>query len=474
MFLGIDLGTGSVKALLLSAEGEILNEHSEAYEVVSSYSGWAETETEAWWQATLKAVKRCCQGFEVSAIGLSGQMHGLVLCDVVGKPLRPAILWADMRSSSELQHYENLSLEQKQHLANPITAGMLGPSLLWLKDHESETYQQARWALLPKDWLRLKLTEQVYAEPSDASATLLYDLMNDCWFTEVMDALELRLELFAPLIGSGDIAGELSKDAAQAMGLKAGIPVAAGGADAACSAYGSNLTQAGQAQINLGTAMQIFAIRDQAVLGKNISTHLYRSVESNYYAMAAMQNAGIAFEWLRRILGLSWEEMYHEAFVQTQSSKGLIFLPYLTGERTPHLNPYAQACWQGMRLEHERCHLIRAAFEGVAFALKDGLMALEATGIQPDYLRLAGGGSIKPAWQELLADILAVPLSLVHQPSASALGAAKLAAKATATLIVESKESSQSMVFPKAEESYLETYELFKDTYRKLYLLTKT
>ncbi len=468
MFLGIDLGTGSVKALLLSEKGQVLREHSEAYEVQSKHSGWAETDPDAWWQATCKAVKLCCQDFEVKAIGLSGQMHGLVLCQSDGKALRPAILWADTRSSETLALYNKLSIPEKQILANPIAAGMMGPSLLWLKQYESETYQKAELALSPKDWLRFKLVNLAQTEPSDASATLLYDLQKDGWADGIIERLGLRHDFLPPLMRSSDIAGHLTKQAAQDLGLNPDIPVVAGGADAACSAFGSDLTQEGQVQINLGTAMQIFAIRDKAHLDLSLRTHLYRTVTDNYYAMAAMQNCGIAFEWVRRILGLSWPEMYSEAFEKTDSSKGLVFLPYLTGERTPHLNPFAQACWQGMRLEHERCHLLRAVFEGIAFALKDGLIALQETGLEFKSLRLAGGGSLHPAWQQLLADVLAYPLMPVEHPSASAVGAAKLAALSLGYSF-QVKESSKVRIDPKQSQLYLEPYLKFRTTYRQLY-----
>lgn len=468
MFLGIDLGTGSVKALVLGEQGEVLAEHSETYEVKSRHSGWAETDTRLWWQATCKAVKSCSANFDIRAIGLSGQMHGVVLCKRDGTPLYPAILWADMRSSATLPPYHSLSPVEKRMLANPLTAGMMGPSLLWLKQHEPDLYQKADLALSPKDWLRLTLTGQAHAEPSDASATLLYDLEENSWADKLIAKLELRRELFPSLIKSSAIAGSLQTKAANDLGLKEALPVVAGGADAACSAFGSYLRQEGQVQINLGTAMQIFAIRNQAIIDQELRTHLYRTVEDNYYAMAAMQNAGIAFEWVRKVLGLSWPQMYEEAFVKTDSSKGLLFLPYLTGERTPHLNPHASACWQSMRLEHERCHLVRAAFEGIAFALKDGLLALQATGIRFESLRLAGGGSIDPRWQQLLADVLAYPLVPVNHPSASASGAAQLAARA---LGFDFKQEKPGVVAiePKIPELYFSGFEAFRKTYHLLY-----
>ena len=431
--MGIDLGTGSVKTLVLDGAGQVVGEAVSPYEVSSPRPGWAETSPAAWWRAVCEAVSTLPEDVrkEVEAVGLSGQMHGVVLCEGDGTPLRPAILWADARSRPQLAAYETLGDELRQRLANPVTVGMAGPSLLWLKETEPELYGSARWALQPKDWLRLRLTGVANAEPADASATLLYDLQRDSWSEEVVAALGLRLDLLAPLVGSSHVAGTLSARAADDLGLKQAIPVAAGGGDAACSAFGSGLVRAGQAQVNLGTAMQVFAVRAVPEVDPTLRTHLYRTVLDDTYAMAAMQNAGLALEWVRALLGLSWDEMYALAFACPPGCEGLTFLPYLTGERTPHLDPEVRGAWHGLTLKHGRAHLLRAAFEGVAFALKDGLAALNDVGISPNGLRLAGGGTLQPEWRQLLADVLNQPLYAVSVPSASATGAALLAGVAT-------------------------------------------
>jgi len=428
MYLGIDLGTGSVKAILVNQNGEVINLHSESYTVEALKQGWAETHPDQWWQATCKAVIACIANYkDIRAIGFSGQMHGTVLCDENMLPLRSAILWADTRAKTELEDFNRLSETQRLHLANPITTGMMATSLLWLKKHEATLYDKARWALQPKDWLRYQFTKEICTDSSDASATLLYDLVKDTWAFDVVQSLGLRTELLAP-IKSSSHATPLCSETAELLNLANNLPVATGGGDAACSIYGAQLNSLGHAQINIGTAMQIFAISNSVNIAKQPCTHLYRTVEDNYYAMAAMQNAGIVFEWIRGIFKLSWDELYQEAF-SVKSSQGLIFLPYLTGERTPHLNPYACGTWHGLDLKHQRSHMLRAVFEGIAFSLKDGLLALKATGIQIDSLRLAGGGSSRQLWQQLLADILEENLYEVDASSASAKGAARLAAK---------------------------------------------
>ncbi len=429
MLLGIDLGTSSVKALLLDAEGRVVFEASSSYPVLSVQPGWAETNPDDWWSATLQAVRQAVGNHanDVTAISFSGQMHGVVLTSDAGEPLRNAILWADTRSTEQLGYYQHLTNTLKRKLANPFATGMAGVSLLWLRDHETELYKSARWVLQPKDWLRFKLTGTFNAEPSDASATLLYDVTADTWAHDVIERLGLRSDWLPPLIPSTQVVSTLTSQAAKDFGLPMNVRVSAGAGDAAASALGSALLNEGDVQVNIGTAMQIFAIRERATVDPTLRTHLYRSSLQNYYAMAAMQNAGIALEWVRKILGMSWEDMYAEAFEVSAGCEGVTFLPYLTGERTPHLDPNARGVWHGLGLNHERGHLARSAFEGVAFALKDGLKALEMTGIHAPSLRLAGGGTARPQWQELLADVLEKPLEAVSVPSSSARGAALLA-----------------------------------------------
>jgi xylulokinase len=429
MFLGLDLGTSSVKALLLDAGGRVVNEASSSYPVLAPHPSWAETNPNDWWTATVQAVKQAVDSHtsDVQAISFSGQMHGVVLTNDAGEPLRNAVLWADTRSTEHLGYYHHLTKTLKQKLANPFATGMAGMSLLWLREHEPDIYNNTRWVLQPKDWLRFKLTGTFNCEPSDASATLLYDLTTDTWAHDVIDRLGLRSDWLPPLIPSTQVISTLTSQAAKDLGLPMNIRVTAGAGDAAASALGSALIHEGDVQVNIGTAMQIFAIRDNPIVDPTLRTHLYRSSLQNYYAMAAMQNAGIALEWVRKILGMSWDEMYTEAFKIPAGCEGVLFLPYLTGERTPHLDPNMRGLWQGFGLTHERGHLARSAFEGVAFALKDGLKALEDVGIQAESLRLAGGGTLHTDWQQLLADVLEKPLDAVSVPSSSARGAALLA-----------------------------------------------
>jgi xylulokinase len=485
MLLGLDLGTSSVKALLVGENGDAVGEGSAPYPVRAPRPGWAESSPEEWWAAVLEATEATVgrRGGEVAALGLSGQMHGVVLADGGGLPLRPAVLWADARSGAKLEAYRELDEDLRRRLANPPAVGMAGPSLLWLRDNDPDAYESARWALQPKDWLRLRLTGDVAAEPSDASATLLYDLPADDWSSAVVEDLGLRAELLAPLVRSAGLAGELTAKAADELGLREGLPVAAGAADTAAAMLGVGLLRPGPAQLTIGTGGQIVTPSESPDPDPSLRTHLYRgALPGLWYSMAAIQNAGLALEWVRRILSVSWEEVYEEAFAVPPGSGGVVFLPYLSGERTPRFDPGARGAWTGLGLDHTRGHLLRAALEGVAFALREGLEVLGDLGLLRSELRLAGGGASGAGresgdpWRQLLADVLGRPLWLLPDgisAVASARGAAFLAGLATG---VYSSEEDTLPLTPDPERSinpgdtdYESAYERYKALYPSLY-----
>ncbi|MGB3632725.1 MAG: xylulokinase [Rubrobacteraceae bacterium] len=477
MLLGLDLGTGSVKTLLIDEYGTPHGQSSTSYPVDSPHAGWAETSPEEWWKSVTEAVRNAVgdHGPNVTALGLSGQMHSVVLTDANGTPLRPAILWADTRSTGQLAAYRNLDDEARGRLANPPATGMAGPTLLWLRDNEPKTYSSARWALQPKDWLRLRLTGEISTEPSDASATLLYDLFSDDWDYKVVETLGLRGELLAPLTSSWKTAGVLTIEAAQQLGLKSGLPVAAGAGDTAAAMLGSGLLQVGKAQLTVGTGGQIVVPKARPEPDLRGRTHLYRAAAPDlFYSMAAMQNAGLALEWVRNLLGASWDEVYEEAFAVSPGAEGVIFLPYLSGERTPHFDSGARGAWTGLGLDHNRGHLLRAALEGVAFGLREGVEVLEATGIDIPDLRLAGGGTAKEPWRRLLTDVLSRPLHLLPDDVAgiaSARGAALLAGVACGTY----ESVGQTLMLASVPEESVEPgerstdYETAYERYRELY-----
>jgi xylulokinase len=473
MFLGLDLGTGSAKALLLDVDGSIVGTGSSPYPVHNPHPGWAESNPQDWWDGATIAVQKAVgdRGIDVAAIGLSGQMHGVVSCLEDGRPLRPAIIWADTRARKELDLYQALGPGLKRQLANPLSAGMAGPTLLWIRDHEPSVYRQIAWALQPKDWLRLRLTREVATEPSDASATLLYDLTTDYWAHQVIDELDLRLDYLAPVRDSSEISGVVSASAAPSWGIRPNVPVVGGAADTAAAALAGGLLEPGAVQLTVGTGGQIVAPRDRLAIDTTARTHIYRAAAPHrWYAMAAIQNAGLALEWVGTILGASWDDFYREAFAVPAGADGLTFLPYISGERTPHFDPTARGAWVGLCLSHGRGHLLRAALEGVAFALRQALDALLATGITADQLRLAGGGTLEPHWRQLLADVLERPLLASGTSFASAKGAALLAgigfgAWPGATQVSALADPPELVASPQASEMYRDAYQRYRELY---------
>lgn len=433
VYLGLDLGTSSLKALLVGETGEVVASASAPYTVRHPQPGWAESDPQDWWNAAVAA----CAGLpaelrrQVQAVGLSGQMHGLVLSGEgteEAKPLRPALLWLDTRTAPLLDGYAEATQpgSLSPPLVNPVSVGMFGPALLWVSGHEPEIYARARHALLPKDWLRLKLTGEAATDPSDVSGTLL-GTPDGHWHAPLVEALGLNSALLPPVQRSWAVAGHLTGEAASVLGLPADVPVVTGAGDTAAALFGSGLA-VGEAQLTVGSGAQLvrrLVVEPQELVAQP-ALQLYRAATPDWYALAAMQNAGVALEWVRGLLGLSWEAAYAEAFA-VGAAPDLAFLPYLTGERTPLMSHRACGSWSGVRLGHTRGHLMYAAFEGVAFALRDGLDTLECAYGSLSVLRLAGGGTRDPRWQQLLADVLNKPLRPGGIADASGRGAALLA-----------------------------------------------
>jgi xylulokinase len=432
--LGLDLGTSSAKAVVVDTEGRVLAQASAGYEVTSAAAGYAESSPADWWGAVVACARSAVASLDVSpsAIGLSGQMHGLVMTSGSGAALRPALLWPDSRATEALGAYRLMSAGALARLANPLAPGMTGPMLKWVASHEPRTYAGARWALSPKDWLRARLTGEFYAEPSDASATLLYDVVGDRWDLEVMSALGLDSGLLAPLLpSSGALAGQLTAEAAAELGLPAGLPVAAGAGDTAAATLGSGIAD-GDIQLTVGTGAQVIRPITAPVSRADAGVNLYRcATEVGWYQMGATLSAGLSLNWVREVMNASWEELYASA---GRCVGGPIFIPHLSGERTPYSDPALRGSWTALSLADDRASLLRSALEGTAFAIRDALDALVGSGFCPPRLRLAGGGTLAAGWRQLLADVLGLPLYAVDVPAASGRGAALLGAHAAGLL----------------------------------------
>lgn len=418
-FLGIDLGTGSIKLAIVDEAAREVASSSAAYAVTSAHPGWAETSADAWHAALVDAAARLPsdQRQAVSAIGFSGQMHGVVPTAADGRALRPAMLWPDTRASALLDAWP-------EPQPNPVAPGMAGPLLRWLSVNERVVAGEMRWALQPKDWLRVRLGGAFITDPSDACATALAH-PSGAWDDALIDRLGLPREWFAPVAASHGEGGALSARAAAELGLRAGIPMAVGAGDTPCAALGSGLHADGDALLTTGSGGQIVVMCEDAPPSVR-GLHAYRAAMDTWYRMAAMQNVGVALEAVRGWLGYAtWPAAYDDAFA-ADASASVTFLPYLSGERSPWMNPAARGGWLGLGLDDTRGSMMRAAFEGVAFALRAGLDAIRNSGTPLSAMRLAGGGSIDARWRQLLADALDVELNAVDCPNAAARGAAML------------------------------------------------
>lgn len=432
--LGIDIGTSSVKALILDEHGHTLATGRRDHPLRVPQTTWAEGDPEDWWHATSVAVQSAladASGVRISAIGLSGQMHGVVLTDRQGQPRRPALLWPDTRAREELAAYRALPAEALQRLANPLVPGMCGPLLLWLARHEPAIYRSAHWALQPKGWLYCRLTGQVTADHSDASATLLYDVPARCWADDIIDSLGLVRRLFPVLASSDDTPGELSTGAAAVLGLAAGLPIAIGAADTAAAALGSGLLSPGPVQLTMGTGAQLIQLCAQPHPDPTLRTHLYVAADgTHWYRMAAVQNAGLAIDWVRRLLRVDWPDVYGSVTTGEPGARGVTFLPQMTQERPHHPVARTTGAFLGLRIDHQIEDLLRAALEGVAFGIRVALEAIPGMNTS-DPIRVTGGGNLAPGWRQLLADVLGRELLPVEVSDASARGAALLGGIAT-------------------------------------------
>lgn len=435
--LAIDLGTSAVKAVVIDETGKLRAVSTCEYPIHSPRPGWAEQNPDTWWAATTQAVQMAVRQAKmpIRAIGLSGQMHGLVLVSAAGKPIGPAIIWADQRSTEEVAIFnQQIGTERLARIAGTApAAGFLGPTLLWLKRHEPKRLDDAAACLLPKDYLRFLLTGTIASEPTDASGTALFDVRQCCWSDEIVAELGLPRRLLPPIMASAEVVGGLTGKAAKALGLPAGIPVVAGCADQVAQAVGNGLLQPGKASVTLGSGGQIFMPLDKPVPDDRLRVHLFcHAPDDCWYWLGAMLTAGLSLRWLRDLVGLTGDEDAYGRF-STQAAavppgaEGLIFLPYLVGERSPLMDPLAKGCFVGLNVRHGQGHMARAIMEGVAFALRQILETMLELGAPPEQIFAAGNGFSSPVWRQIVADVLARPLHHRTDPERTGVGAALLA-----------------------------------------------
>jgi xylulokinase len=442
LFLGLDVGTSGVKAILVDPTGTVEAAATAPLSLATPHPGWAEQDPEAWWEASRDAIRGALARMpasRVAAVGLSGQMHSSVFLDREGKVIRPALLWCDGRTTAQCREIETRAggeARLRDLVCNPALEGFTLPKVLWLRSQEPAAFARLATVMLAKDFVRLRLTGAASAEPSDASGTLMFDPARLRWSRDLMDAVGLPLSLLPEVGGSSEVLGRVTAEAARLTGLMAGTPVVGGGADNACGAAGVGVITPGEAVSSWGTSGTVLAPTGEPKVDPGLRAHTFCHVAPNtWYVMGVVLSAGGSFAWYRDQLARDLagtdqadDRLVEEAGDVPPGAGGLTFLPYLQGERTPHRDASLRGAFLGLSLAHTRAHLTRAVLEGVCFALRDSVEILRELGIAPSYLLLTGGGARNPFIRRLQADVFGLPVTTVNREEGPAYGAALLAA----------------------------------------------
>ena len=487
-FLGVDVGTSGVKAILVDTSGDVLASAVTPLQLSTPCPGWAEQDPDAWWAATAAAIRtvlasRPGESSPPEAVGVSGQMHSSVFLDAHGEVVRPALLWCDGRTTEECREItQRVGGEQRlRDLAcNPALEGFTLPKVLWLRRHEPDAFARLATVMLPKDFIRFKLTGVVATEPSDASATLMYDTAHLRWSTVILDAVGLSHGIVPDVGGSSEILGRVSVEGAGATGLRPGTPVVGGGADNACGAAGVGAVAPGEAVSSWGTSGTVLAPMAEPRVDPTLRAHTFcHVVPGVWYLMGVVLSAGGAFAWYRDQLardltstGEANERLNAEAMAIPAGAGGVTFLPYLQGERTPHRDASARGALLGLSLAHSRAHVTRAVVEGVCFALRDSVTILQELGVVPNHMLLTGGGARVPFLRRMQAEVFGLPVSTVNREEGPAYGAALLAAVgagafpglATAAATTLRRAPIESPT-PAAHAAYDEPYRRFRESF---------
>ena len=439
LVLGIDVSTTATKAILMRPDGAVRGVASASYGYDTPRPLWSEQDPRLWWDGAVAAVRGVLAddgtaGSEVEAVGLTGQMHGSVLLDQEGAVVRPAILWNDQRTGAECDELRRLVGGERliEVTGNDALTGFTAPKLLWVRRHEPGNWARVRHVLLPKDYLRHRLTGGYAVDVADGSGTILFDLAARTWSPEVLAAVDLDPALLPGTSEGPEVTGTVTREAAEATGLAPGTPVVAGGGDQAANAVGVGAVGPGVVAISLGTSGVVFAATDQPAIEPRGRVHAFcHAGPGRWHMMGVMLSAAGSLRWLRDALApaASFDDLVAAAAEAPAGSEGLLFLPYLTGERTPHPDPLARGAFVGLTVRHDLRHLTRAVLEGVAYGLRDGLDLMVGSGLAPPgQLRAAGGGTRSPLWRQILADVLGTEVAVVDAEEGAAYGAALLAA----------------------------------------------
>jgi xylulokinase len=441
-FLGIDVGTGGSRAVLIEESGQIVASATVEHEPFASLqTGWAEQDPRDWWRASAAAIRQLLasdnvRSEEIAAIGLSGQMHGSVLLNEGDEVLRPALIWCDQRTDSQCQELtRKIGAERLIQLTcNPALTGFTLPKLLWVRDHEPELWSQVRSVLLPKDYVRLQLTGDKATDVADGSGTLLLDVAKRTWSEELIDAVQIDAKILPKLYESQEVTGLVTQSAAAATGLRPGTPVVAGAGDQAAGAVGVGIVRPGTVSATVGTSGVVFAATNKPSLDPKGRVHTFcHAVPDRWHVMGVTQGAGLSLRWFRDQFGVEsqesdpYESLTKEAATVRPGAEGLLWAPYLMGERTPHLDPNARAALVGLTASHTRAHVVRAILEGVAFSLRDSFEIFKEMKVPLNTIRLGGGGARSKLWRQIQADVYGHEVQTVEAEEGAAYGVALLA-----------------------------------------------
>ncbi len=492
-WLGLDVGTGGSRALLIDAAGVVRFSYIAPHQEMNMPRPlWAEQNPDDWWRASQEAVRGVLKlanttGEAVRGVGLSGQMHGLVVLDGNNQVIRPALIWCDQRSQKQVDAIEAKVGRAKvlEFTANPVLTGFTLPKLLWVRDEEPARYERIRKLLLPKDYVRFKLTGEFATEVSDASGTSLFDVAHRTWSAGMTTALGIDPSILPKVYESSEITGAIHAEAATSTGLKAGTPVVGGGGDQAASAIGNGIVEPGATSCTVGTSGVVFAYLAEPAYDQLGRVHTFcHAIPNTWHVMGVTQGAGLSLQWFRNRLvsGIDYDDLTAEATLSPRGADGLFWLPYLMGERTPHLDAAARGAWIGLTAKHRRADLVRAILEGVSYSLRDSLEIIRQLGARVTDVRLSGGGARSPFWHQLFADIFGVPVVTLQTQEGSAYGAALLATvgtgqfrsvrEACASVIkpVEAKEPDHAACdfYNRAYRIYGSLYPALKQAYQEI------
>jgi len=491
--MGIDVATTSVKALLMDAAGKVTGTATTGHPLSNPKPLWCEQNATDWWDGSVGSIRKVLEetgtsGDDVAAVGLAGQMHGLTLLGEKGDVLRQAILWSDQRTAAQCDEIRQRVGRRRliEITGNDALAGFTAPKILWVREHEPDVYARVRHVLLPEDYVRFKLTGEYAASRAGAAGTLLVDIKTRDWSAEVLGALDIPMQWLPRTHEGPEITGRVSKEAALATGLKAGTPVVAGGGDQSAQAVGVGAVRPGVLAVTMGTSGVVFASTLQPFVEPEGRLHAFcHAVPGRWHLMGVMLSAAGSLRWFRDTLApdADYDSLLTPAGAVAPGSEGLLFLPYLSGERTPYPDPLARGAFVGLTLRHARPHMVRSVLEGVAFGIRDMFELTKTTGMaQVSQVRVSGGGSRSPLWRQIIADVLNVELATVSTTEGAAYGAALLAGvgvgiwrdvdeacRSAVTIVGKAApEATHVAEYDRLYRSYCQLYPALKDVFHRL------